>query len=84
MNKNCRAKQHSDQMVCGDCGNVWDMNDPEPPICGLMNDEQRKGFLLAVEMIRDSEDSYGIGNWNSQWDAESIADDLLERMGLKP
>lgn len=28
----CRARQTSDQMTC-DCGNVWDMNDPHPPVC---------------------------------------------------
>lgn len=28
----CKAQQHSDQMTCT-CGNVWDMNDPEPPTC---------------------------------------------------
>lgn len=32
MNKHCRARQHSDQMLC-DCGLGWDMNDPEPPEC---------------------------------------------------
>lgn len=30
--KTCRARQHSDQMLC-DCGLGWDMNDPEPPEC---------------------------------------------------
>lgn len=28
----CQARQTSDQMTCS-CGNVWDMNDPEPPAC---------------------------------------------------
>lgn len=28
----CQARQTSDQMTCS-CGNVWDMNDPEPPTC---------------------------------------------------
>jgi hypothetical protein len=29
----CQAKRHSDQMVCHECGLVWDVNDPEPPAC---------------------------------------------------
>lgn len=29
----CKARQHSDQMICHTCGLVWDMNDPEPPEC---------------------------------------------------
>lgn len=28
----CRARQHSDQMLC-ECGLGWDVNDPEPPPC---------------------------------------------------
>ena len=32
MNKHCRARQHSDQMLC-DCGLGWDVNDPDPPEC---------------------------------------------------
>jgi hypothetical protein len=31
----CKAFQQSDQMVCHRCGLIWDMNDPEPPACGL-------------------------------------------------
>lgn len=31
-NKTCRARQHSDQMLC-DCGLGWDVNDPDPPEC---------------------------------------------------
>lgn len=30
---NCKAIQHSDQMVCESCGLTWDMNDPSPPVC---------------------------------------------------
>ena len=29
----CKAKQYSDQMVCVDCAQAWDMNDPDPPPC---------------------------------------------------
>lgn len=28
----CRARQHSDQMLC-ECGLAWDVNDPDPPDC---------------------------------------------------
>ena len=28
----CKAVQYSDQMSC-ECGNVWDMNDADPPEC---------------------------------------------------
>lgn len=34
LGEKCHATQHSDQMHCLVCGNVWDMNDPEPPKCG--------------------------------------------------
>lgn len=27
------ARQYSDQMSCAACQLVWDMNDPEPPVC---------------------------------------------------
>lgn len=30
----CEARQYSDQMQCGPCGLAWDVNDPDPPICG--------------------------------------------------
>lgn len=29
----CKAKQYNDEMHCGRCGLVWDVNDPEPPKC---------------------------------------------------
>lgn len=30
----CKARQVSDQMSCADCTLTWDMNDPDPPMCG--------------------------------------------------
>lgn len=30
----CKARQYSDQMSCADCSVTWDVNDPEPPMCG--------------------------------------------------
>ncbi len=39
----CKARQVSDQMSCGRCGLVWDVNDSDPPKC-----------LIAVEIaIKD-------------------------------
>lgn len=29
----CKARQFSDEMICGECGLTWDVNDPEPPLC---------------------------------------------------
>lgn len=29
----CKARQYSDQMICGRCALAWDMNDPDPPEC---------------------------------------------------
>ena len=29
----CKAKQYSDQMMCGRCGLAWDVNDIGPPKC---------------------------------------------------
>lgn len=29
----CKAYQVNDQMLCGQCGLQWDVNDPEPPGC---------------------------------------------------
>lgn len=29
----CKARRYSDQMQCGRCGYVWDVNDPDPPKC---------------------------------------------------
>ena len=47
-----------------------------------MTEEYRKGFLAAVEMVRDRDDRYGIGSMCSQWTAEDVANDLLEQAGI--
>jgi hypothetical protein len=31
----CQAIQYSDQMICGWCNISYDVNDPDPPQCGL-------------------------------------------------
>ena len=38
----CGAYQASDQVLCP-CGMVWDMNDPEPPICPRTLQPARNG-----------------------------------------
>lgn len=30
----CHARQYSDEMHCPVCRLRWDVNDPEPPLCG--------------------------------------------------
>lgn len=30
----CQAARQSDEMVCAKCRLRWDVNDPEPPLCG--------------------------------------------------
>ena len=40
----CLARQHSDQMICHKCGLVWDVNDPEPPVC-----RKEASFFAAVQ-----------------------------------
>lgn len=32
--RKCKARRHSDQWICHECGFVWDVNDPDPPVCG--------------------------------------------------
>jgi len=61
----------------GDClACMAEAEDPEPSAF-------KRGFLAAIEMIRDKEDKYGIGNMCSQWTAEDVANDILERVKLK-
>lgn len=66
-------------MKCESCG-FCDLVSMVPE---LQNTSEQYGFLLAVELIRDFEDRYGIGNMCSQWTGDEVADDLLERVGLK-
>lgn len=43
----CKARQYSDQMNCPRCGLVWDMNDPDPPPCGLLAAQERNNNAAA-------------------------------------
>ena len=38
---NCKARQHSDQMLCDHCGTVWDINDPDPPVCSTKEVQEK-------------------------------------------
>lgn len=46
---NCKASQHSDQMICSACGLVWDINDPEPPECITQPATRLPGLQPTVE-----------------------------------
>lgn len=46
----CKAVQHSDQMVC-ECGNVWDMNDPDPPHCNPSKKPEQQVEQEPVEVV---------------------------------
>lgn len=50
----CKARQYSDQMICGECGLSWDTNDPEPPECPVekFSDDPRQ---MKLE-LPDAED----------------------------
>ena len=45
----CLARQYSDQMLCGICGLAWDVNDPEPPECKTVTDNQP--FIVEKEKV---------------------------------
>lgn len=56
-NRDCKARQVNDQMICRACGFVWDITDPEPPECAprkqsVPRRRQRiPRFLLSVKPI---------------------------------
>lgn len=45
----CRAYQSSDEMRCGPCGLVWDVNDPAPPLCRRRASDAFLRSALAVD-----------------------------------
>lgn len=51
MNSNCKARQYSDQMICGTCGLAWDVNDPEPPKCNPVKPSVSKHRAKTTKMI---------------------------------
>ena len=46
----CTARQYSDQMICDNCGLVWDTNDPEPPQCKKEGD---KAIVNIKEILKN-------------------------------
>jgi uncharacterized protein YbaR (Trm112 family) len=53
----CKARQVSDQMVCNQCGLLWDVNDAEPPVCKTpltYTDKQARKQLARIrEVLRN-------------------------------
>ena len=64
----CRARQYSDQMICGKCALVWDVNDPDPPVCG----EETPLASPAYELLARLELSDG--------EPQTYSEDLPQRM----
>lgn len=53
--RECEARQHSDQMICVKCGLVWDTNDPDPPKCkpqGGKTDAREKALKEIKEVLK--------------------------------
>ena len=61
---NCKAIQHSDQMVCKSCGLTWNMNDLSPPECVPLQPELVNPAPLPdtvtfyISVVR-----YGVAGW---------------------
>lgn len=45
----CLARQESDQKVCHRCGLCWDMNDPDPPTCRIVEDHP-DGSMTVIDV----------------------------------
>lgn len=74
----CQAKQMSDQMRCEACGNIWDMNDPEPPGCQARIDAQMK----AAGWTKAGEEPKAFNNFKYTLDVVGVsAADVLADMG---
>lgn len=48
MTTKCKARQHSDQMICSTCGLIWDTNDTDPPTCRGVNFNPFAAFATPV------------------------------------
>ena len=46
----CKARQHSDQMICDACGLQWDVNDIDPPECNPVKYNARKACDVKKEI----------------------------------
>lgn len=51
----CKAYQASDQMVCTHCVLSWDVNDPDPPRCRVVEQESLNGILAEMKARRGGE-----------------------------
>ena len=59
MTPSCQARRYSDQMHCAKCRLAWDVNDPDPPLCGQQvatRDMQERlenstGFVSALAPV---------------------------------
>lgn len=52
----CRARQHSDTMICDRCSLQWDVNDTEPPSCSIVPAQivtKREAARVALSSIRE-------------------------------
>lgn len=52
---NCKARQHSDQMIWGRCGLEWDVNDPDPPACLTAQELGNRTIEQIREGLSDGE-----------------------------
>lgn len=69
----CLARQHSDQMICHQCGLVWDVNDPEPPVCANTLKEL-SDYTPCAYVFRGAECGY---------DGEVLCDKTFESCPIK-
>lgn len=53
----CQARRYSDEMHCAKCRLRWDVNDPEPPLCGIKVATRDLGEDLKNTLPR--RESYG-------------------------
>jgi len=43
----CQSRQYGDQIICAACGLNWDVNDPEPPACGNVDQRTKQAKAVA-------------------------------------
>lgn len=46
ISKECKARVYGDQFHCHHCGLVWDLNDKEPPACGIVDHKENAERLI--------------------------------------
>lgn len=45
------VRQYSDQYTCSKCGKIWDVNDPEPPVCETAQVTRGKQWINHIRNI---------------------------------